>query len=42
MPPLFTNHEKIKVIEYGQHAYGGIRLDEIKGFFAKLLKRDKN
>ncbi len=38
MPPLFTTKEKIKVIEYGQHANDDLPVDAIKNFFGKLLK----
>lgn len=38
MPPLFTSNEKIKLIEYGQHANDDLPLDEIKNFFGKLFK----
>ena len=38
MPPLFTTSEKIKIIEYGQHANDDLPIDEIKSFFGKILK----
>jgi len=37
MPPLFTSNEKIKVIEYGQHANDDISISAIKNFFGKIL-----
>lgn len=37
MPPLFNNKDKIKVIEYGQHANDEISISDIKDFFAKVL-----
>lgn len=38
MPPLFTSHDKIKLIEYGQHANDDISIDDVKNFFGKILK----
>ena len=38
MPPLFTTNDKIKLIEYGQHANDDISMDAVKDFFGKILK----
>jgi len=37
MPPLFTSNDKIKLIEYGQHARGDVSMASVKEFFSKIL-----
>jgi hypothetical protein len=38
MPPLFTSGEKIKIIEYGQHANDDISFEGIKSILGKIIK----